>query len=113
MADSSSQTAIDRLDKQTLSALLEASRAINDAMKPNEVCELVAAHAAKVLKAQGASVLLLDANRSELVFQTMIDKSSSDIGRGHRFPSDKGVAVQVIKTRRSVRIDNARDNSNF
>ncbi|MCH8824955.1 MAG: sigma-54-dependent Fis family transcriptional regulator [Planctomycetes bacterium] len=114
MADSSSsQTAIDRLNKQTLSALLQASRAINDAIKPSEVCELVATHAAKVLKAQGASVLLLDTNRSELVFQTMVDPTSSDIARGHRFPADKGVAGQVIKTRRSVRIENARDNSNF
>ncbi len=94
-------------------ALLEASRAVNDALEPAEVCRLVARHAADVLGAQGASVLLHDVQRDELVFQTMVDPTGSAPAEGHRFPADKGIAGQVIKTRRPVRIDDVRQNNNF
>ena len=110
---SSHRNAIDRLERSALMALLEASRAVNDALEPAEVCRLVAQYAADVLGAQGASVLLHDAQRNELVFQTMVDPASSAPAEGHRFPADKGIAGQVIKTRRPVRIDDVRQNNNF
>ncbi|MEE8156257.1 MAG: sigma-54-dependent Fis family transcriptional regulator [Phycisphaerales bacterium] len=110
---SSHRSSVNRLERPALRALLEASRAVNDALEPAEVCRLVARHAADVLGAQGASVLLHDVQRDELVFQTMVDPTGSAPAEGHRFPADKGIAGQVIKTRRPVRIDDVRQNNNF
>ena len=109
----SQRTVIDRLDRSALAALLEASRAVNDALQPDEVCRLVAQHAANVLGAQGASVLLHDPQRNELVFQTMVDPTASNLLEGHRFPADQGVAGQVVRTKRAVRLDEASKNNNF
>ena len=114
MAGTSSHvSAIDRLDRAALMALLEASRAVNEALEPAEVCRLVAEHAANVLSAQGASVLLHDPQRNELVFQTMVDPTASTPLEGHRFPADQGIAGQVVRTKRAIRLDEARENSNF
>ena len=114
MAETSSHvSAIDRLDRAALRALLEASRAVNEALQPDEVCRLVAQHAANVLGAQGASVLLHDPQRNELVFQTMVDPTASKSLEGHRFPADQGIAGQVVRTKRAVRLDEARNNQNF
>ena len=110
---SSQRTAIDRLDRAALTALLQASRAVNDALEPDEVCRLVAQHAAEVLGAQGASVLLHDPQRNELVFQTMVDPTTSTPIEGHRFPADQGVAGQVVRTKRAVRLDEASENRHF
>ncbi len=110
---SSHRSAIDRLERSALRALLEASRAVNDALEPSEVCRLVARYAAEVLSAQGASVLLYDAERNELVFQTMVDPTTSNPLEGHRFPADQGIAGQVVRTKRAVRLDEARNNQNF
>ncbi len=110
---SSQRTAIDQLDRAALGALLEASRAVNEALQPDEVCRLVAQHAANVLGAQGASVLLHDPKRDELVFQTMVDPTAPSSAEGHRFPADQGIAGQVVRTKRAVKLDEASENNNF
>jgi Nif-specific regulatory protein len=104
---------VDRLDRGALRALLDASRAVNDELDPDEVCRLVAEHAAAVLDAEGSSVLLHDAARDELVFQTVIHQDNPEALVGQRFPAEKGIAGQVLKTGRAVRIDDVRDNRNF
>ncbi len=100
-------------DRETLLALLDASRSINAELEPAEVCRLVACHARAVLRTQAASVLLLDKTRNELVFQTVIDPHASDVIEGQRFPADQGIAGQVVRTRRSIRIDDVRENRHF
>ncbi len=109
----SSSPATGRVDRATLLALLDASRAISEALEPAEAFRLVSEHASRVLRAESASVLLHDAARDELVFQTVIDKSSSEAVEGFRFPASEGIAGQVFRSRRSVRVDDARQNRNF
>jgi transcriptional regulator with GAF, ATPase, and Fis domain len=108
----SASSAADRLDRNRLLALLEASRAINEELHPAEVCRLVARHAAAVLRAESASVLLHDTERDELIFHAVADPGPGDLV-GHRFPADRGIAGQVLHTRRSVRIDDVSQNRNF
>ncbi|MBT8486061.1 MAG: sigma-54-dependent Fis family transcriptional regulator [Phycisphaerae bacterium] len=102
-----------QLDRTTLLALLDATTAINDARGPAAVFSAVAQQAAAVLNVEGASVLLYDAERQELVFETVVDPGSAGVVQGLRFPADEGIAGQVIKTRRAVRLDDARENRHF
>ena len=99
-------------DRKTLLALLDASEAINSQLDVNEVFQRIAEHAAAVLQADGASVILYDSDRQELVFHTAVGPTAKDL-IGTRFDAKLGIAGQTIKTGRPVRIDNARQNRNF
>ena len=99
-------------DRKTLVALLDASEAINSQLEVNEVFERVAEHAAAVLNAEGASVILYDAERQELVFHTAVGPTAKDL-IGARFDAKLGIAGQTIKTGRPVRIDKVQENRNF
>jgi transcriptional regulator with GAF, ATPase, and Fis domain len=104
--------AADALDRSTLLALIDASRSINEELDPAEICRRVAAHAASVLQAEGSSVLLHDAEHNELVFHTVIGPESDQV-KSKRFPDTKGIAGQVVRTRRAVRLEDVRQNRNF
>ena len=101
------------IDRETLLALIDASRSINEELEPAEICRRVATHAAAVLHAEGSSVLLRDAERHELVFQTVIGPDSAAAVENQRFPDTKGIAGQVVRTRRSVCIEDVRQNRHF
>ncbi|MCP3902187.1 MAG: GAF domain-containing protein [Planctomycetes bacterium] len=101
------------LDHRTLLALIEASSAIHEELQPAEVCLCVARHAARVLDAEAASVLLYDEPRNELVFHTVVGPPGADVIRAMRFSADLGIAGQVVRTGRPVRVDDVRQNRNF
>ncbi|MEE9212470.1 MAG: sigma 54-interacting transcriptional regulator [Phycisphaeraceae bacterium] len=100
------------LHRNALLGLVDASRAINGELGLTPVLDLIADHAASVLRAEGASILLLDPHRHELVFQTAVGPVG-DLVRDVRMHADQGIAGQAIKTRRAVRVDNAEKNRNF
>ncbi len=100
------------LDRKTLFALVEASRLISRGLDPNEVFDQVADQAARVLEAEGSSVLLYDEPRGELVFQATHGPAAALI-KGERLKADQGIAGQVVRTGRAVRVDNVRQNANF
>ncbi len=58
-------------------------------------------------------MLLRDAERKELVFQTVIGPDSTAAVQNQRFPDTKGIAGQVVRTRRSVCIEDVRQNRHF
>lgn len=99
-------------DRKTLQALVEASQAIHSHLDVTEVFKRIAEQAAAVLDAEGASVLLYDGQRKELVFQTAVGPSAKPLV-GMRFEAGLGIAGQVIKTGRGVCIDNVRENRHF
>ncbi len=99
-------------DQITLLALLDASAAINSQLDAQQVFERIAEHAASVLNAEGASVILYDAAKQELEFHAVVGPTASGL-IGQRFDAHLGIAGQTIKTGRPVRIENVRDNRNF
>lgn len=111
LSDSSIQST-EAFDHATLLALVEASRLVNHDLNLNEVLNQVAHQAAKVIGAEGASVLLFDENRDELIFQTAIGPVGKKL-QGERIKADQGIAGQVVRTGRAVRIDDVRQNANF
>ncbi len=102
----------DAIDRKTLLALVEASRLVNHDLNLNEVLNQVAHQAATVIGAEGASVLLFDEDRDELVFQTAIGPVGNQL-QGERIKADQGIAGQVARTGRPVRVDDVRQNQNF
>ncbi len=99
-------------DRKTLLALVEASRAVNAGLKLDEVFDLLARSAANVLDAQGAGVLMLSDAGDELVFLAATGPGSQGLV-GTRIDAGQGIAGQVVKTRRAVRIDDTALNRNF
>ena len=100
------------LDRKTLLALVEASRAIISELELRDVFARIAEQAAEVLRAEGASVLVFDADRNELVFQAATGAKAAKLV-GERFESGLGIAGQAVKARRTIRVDDVRDNRNF
>ncbi len=107
MADTTPQ-----LDRRMLMALVDASRAINAELESADVFHRCAEQAAAVLDAEGASVILYEADRGELVFQTAVGPASDTLV-GVRFDASLGIAGQVIKTGRAVRVKDVRENRHF
>jgi Nif-specific regulatory protein len=105
-------TASPSLDRKTLLALVEASRAVNAGLELEEVFDLLARSAASVLQAQGASVLMLSDAGDELVFRAATGPGSQSL-TGTRIDAGQGIAGQVVKTQRAVRIDDTALNRNF
>jgi len=100
------------LSRRALLALVDASQAINQDLGAPAVFKCIAQHAANVLHAQGASVLLLDSTRQELVFATVTGPASEQV-RGERMSADLGIAGQAVRTRRAVRVDDVGSNRHF
>ncbi len=100
------------LDRKTLLALVEASRAVTSGQALDEVFTQLARHAADVLSAQGASVLMLSDAGDELIFRAAVGPGSKGLV-GIRIDADQGIAGQIIKTGRATRIDDTALNRNF
>lgn len=100
------------LNRRTLLALLDASRAIISETELDQVLQHVVEEAAVVLEAEGSSVLLLDPPRNELVFRAATGPKGPELV-GHRFDATLGIASQAIRTRRAFRVDDVRQNRNF
>ncbi|MEX2214277.1 MAG: sigma 54-interacting transcriptional regulator [Phycisphaeraceae bacterium] len=105
-------TAAASLDRKTLLALVQASRLINDELDLDTVLYKIAQQAAVVVDAEGSSVLLLSPSRDELVFQAVVGPAGKVL-KGVRIKADQGIAGQVARTGRSVRVDDVKQNANF
>ena len=79
------------LDRKSLLALVEASRAINGELRWTAVLDLIVDHAAVVLKTESATVFLLDDARDELVFQATVGPEGEMV-RSERMPANRGIA---------------------
>ena len=105
-------TATTSLDRKTLLALVEASRAIISELELRDVFARIAEQAAAVLRAEGASVLAFDAERNELLFQAATGAKAAKLV-GERFEAGLGIAGQAVKSRRTIRVDDVRQNRHF
>jgi len=110
MSDATSQAR--DLDRKTLLALLDASSTVAEQTDLPVVFEQVTRQSASVMNAEAASLLVLDESGRELIFQTALGPAAEAL-RGVRMPSDEGIAGQVLRTGRAVRVDDVKANRNF
>ena len=85
---------------------------INSEVRLDKVLDLVATQATAVLDAEGASVLLLDPDRNELVFRAATGPKGRELV-GERFDARLGIAGQALRTRRAVQVTDVTKNRNF
>jgi Nif-specific regulatory protein len=100
------------LDRATLLSLVNASRVILSPLDLQERFQRISEQAAEVLDAQGASVLILDSTRNELVFEA-VTGPGADVLLGERFPADLGIAGEALRTGRVIRVDDVTQNAKF
>ena len=112
MVTESRTAQVPQLDRKTLQALVDASHAINSELSSDDVFDRIGEWAATVLEAEGASVLLFDADRKQLVFRSASGPSSETL-IGVRFDASLGIAGQVVKTGRALRVADVRQNRHF
>ena len=100
------------LDRATLLALLEASGAIISGPQLAQVLKQVTDQAMTVLDAEAASVLLLDADRNEMVFHAATGPKGTELV-GERFDATLGIAGQALRTGRAVQVTDVKRNRHF
>ena len=80
-----------------------------------ELIALVVTKCREVLEAEGAAVLLLDADRHELYFP-YVDEEDPEVAESLvqlRFPADRGIAGAVLQSGQGLRIDDAATDPRF
>jgi len=96
----------------TLAALLEASAAINSSLSLEETLRTIAESAAKVLRAEASSVMLLERARGRLVFAAAVGEVGRDL-IGEAFPIEGSIAGRVATAGLPVLVREARDEPDF
>lgn len=86
---------------EAVSALVDASAAINSAQGLDETLDAIARAAAAVMKAEGASVIFLDETRGKQVFRAAVgDRAAQLIGL--EYDAGLGISGKVVETGQAV-----------
>lgn len=108
--------ALSALDRNVLQTLVEASQAISQRLDRAEVLRQITAYGARVFQADGASVLLHDAGRGELVFEAATtcepDGPKSSLV-GTRFDASLGIAGAVLAEGAAQRVNDVERDTHF
>ncbi|NLX13506.1 MAG: sigma 54-interacting transcriptional regulator [Phycisphaerales bacterium] len=96
----------------TLSALLQASSAINSSLDLNQTLQTVALRAVEVIGAEGSCVLLLDRQRHKLVFKA-VTGVSAPVLLNTEFDADFGIAGRVVRTSQPTLVTDVRKDESF
>src|SRR5512137_1605918 len=92
-------TAQRTLPQRTMSALIEASTAINSSLDLQTTLAAIARSAAMVMHAEASSVLLLDKRRNKLVFRASVGGGGDNL-LGEDIDADQGIAGEVAASGR-------------
>ncbi len=85
-----------------LATLNEIGKLLASSLDQNEVLELVVRHAAKLLDAEAGSLLLLDEDSGDLVFEISSGTSGSEKLVGLKVPAGKGIAGATFSENRPI-----------
>lgn len=84
---------------EALSALVDASAAINAPLSLDETLEAIARAAIAVMRAAGSSVILLDETRDKQVFRAAVGEHADQL-IGLSYDTELGISGQVLRTGR-------------
>lgn len=102
-------------DSGRLRLLYELGCAFAARVELDDLVALVIRKCREVLDAEGAAVLLLDAQRHELYFPYVADEDPTVAARLRdlRFPADHGIAGAVLRSGRPLRVDDVANDPRF
>ncbi len=102
-------------DNTRLLLLHELGCAFAACIELDELVAFVVAKCREVLDAEGAAVLLLDHEHNELYFPYVADEDPVAAAqlRQLRFPADRGIAGEVLRSGHGLRVDDAASDPRF
>jgi len=102
-------------DPARLQVLYQLGRAFAACTEIDDLARLVVDQCCAVLNAEGASILLLDADANELYFPYVASADPDVAARlgALRFPADRGIAGEALRGRRAIRVDDVASDPRF
>lgn len=95
-----------------LAVINQAGRAMTSTLNPEAVLKMVIDEVKRLLDAEGASVLLRDPLKDELVFAAVAGVGSDTLV-GTRMPTTSGIAGWVLRERQAALVEDAQRDSRF
>ncbi len=95
-----------------METLNEIVRAINSSLKPKEILKIIMEKTADFIKAEGWSILLLDSEKQELVFEAAAGEAGQKL-IGIRLKIDQGVAGWVARNGKSLIVEDVSKDQRF
>jgi serine phosphatase RsbU (regulator of sigma subunit) len=102
-------------DSARLRLLHELGCAFASRTELEDLCRLVISKCGEALHAEGVGILLQDRNTQELFFPYVAneDPVAAERLRGLRFPADRGIAGEVLRCGRPIRVDDVNADRRF
>ena len=102
-------------DRARLRLLHQLGCAFASRTELEDLCRLVISKCGEALNAEGVGILLLDSSTQELFFPYVAneDPLAAERLRGLRFPADRGIAGEVLRCGRPIRVDDVRADRRF
>jgi sigma-B regulation protein RsbU (phosphoserine phosphatase) len=102
-------------DRARLRLLHQLGCAFASRTELEDLCRLVISKCGEALDAEGVGILLRDSSTQELFFPYVAneDPLAAERLRGLRFPADRGIAGEVLRGGRPIRVDDVRTDPRF
>ena len=115
---SESESEVQRLQRRlqeevgALKQLSHISTLLNSTLNLPELLRLIMSAAKDMFQAEACSILLVDEDTQELVFEMAVGERSTDVTQ-HRIPPGQGIAGRVAQTGEPMLINSAKDSPYF
>jgi phosphoserine phosphatase RsbU/P len=113
-----SESEVQRLQRRlqeevgALKQLSRISTLLNSTLNLPELLRLIMNAAKELFQAEACSILLVDEDTRELVFEMAVGERSADVAQ-HRIPPGQGIAGRVAQTGEPMLINSVKDNPYF
>ncbi|MEW6618430.1 MAG: ATP-binding protein [bacterium] len=97
---------------EELKLLTKISQIINSTLDLEKLLKIVMELVTQMLPVESSSLMLLDKEKNELVFEVAIGEKSKEVKR-ITFPADKGIAGWVVTNRKPLIVNNVSQDSRF
>jgi sigma-B regulation protein RsbU (phosphoserine phosphatase) len=103
-----------RLDEEVgaLNQMMRVSTLLNSTLNLPELLTHIMNAAKEVFRAEACSIMLMDDETQELVFEVAVGEKSGDVTQ-HRIPPGQGVAGRVAQSGQPMLINSAKDSPYF
>ncbi|MEA3560732.1 MAG: GAF domain-containing SpoIIE family protein phosphatase [Candidatus Omnitrophota bacterium] len=96
-----------------LSSLIEVSRVINSTLDLTELLDIVMKIAKKVMRAEASSLMLIDEQAKELVYEVALGSKGKEIKKKFRLKIGQGIAGWVAKYRKPLLVKDVTKDPRF
>jgi len=95
-----------------LESLIEVSQIVNSTLDLRELLPLIMELTTKIMKAEASSLMLIDEEHNEFVFEVAIGEKKEELKK-MRLPLSEGVAGWVVKNKRPISISDVQKDPRF